>query len=31
LQQHQKAMLSACLILDEEWQQAAIIDSEVSG
>jgi metal-responsive CopG/Arc/MetJ family transcriptional regulator len=36
--QHQQAMLSACLILDEqtsiedeEWQQAAITDWEVSG
>ncbi len=36
--QHQKAMLAACLILDEqtsaedqEWEQAAIIDWEVSG
>ena len=36
--QHQQAMLTACLILDEqtsvedqEWQQAAIIDWEVSG
>ena len=36
--QHQQAMLAACLILDEqisvedqEWQQAAITDWEVSG
>jgi Arc/MetJ-type ribon-helix-helix transcriptional regulator len=36
--QQQQAMLSACLVLDkqtsaqeEEWQQAAIIDWEVSG
>ncbi|WP_309734550.1 hypothetical protein [Chamaesiphon sp. OTE_75_metabat_556] len=37
-QQQQQAMLSACLALDEqtsaedeEWQQAAITDWEVSG
>jgi Arc/MetJ-type ribon-helix-helix transcriptional regulator len=37
-QQQQQAMLSACLVLDEqtsieeeEWQQAAITDWEVSG
>jgi metal-responsive CopG/Arc/MetJ family transcriptional regulator len=36
--QHQQAMLAACLVLDEqtsvedqEWQQAAITDWEVSG
>jgi Arc/MetJ-type ribon-helix-helix transcriptional regulator len=36
--QQQQAMLAACLVLDEqtsveeaEWQQAAIIDWEVSG
>jgi Arc/MetJ-type ribon-helix-helix transcriptional regulator len=36
--QHQQAMLSACLVLDEqtlveeaEWQQAAITDWEASG